>query len=658
VINTPTHTGYSDFARSILPNTQPIVSADQQSTLEVVNKMDRCDECEINQISHYCQNCDAYYCADCNHSAHHLKMLRAHTRFPCTVRSCYVTSRKCSLHQFDILNSNCLTCGVLICSSCMLDKHLNHKFELISTCASTLRDKSMPSLIGWNEYLTSFYEKHGGQRNLDIAFEASLSNIKSYFSVIREAVDDREAALIAELESSRVFSSSAFGDSVKHPLVDLLQLSEEIRTGQLNDFEICMCKDKVSAMRYLPSRFDLKYPQLCLFLDGEQKIKKLLLESCCTHRDNPPNKVTLDPCLGGFLVICEGVTPDVSYCLQFIVGGRSCASHILKATSSTLHYYVSDPMYWGETLFAVVYSVDERGYQQSSSKLSLAIGVSTTHNNLDCPFTRTPAAKAPKDLMNKGILYTIGTACGKLPTYIRPTDIGVTIMSSSSRSKDASLVIDNENRSPSFYFQDASLEIDIGIGRAIIPNAYNMNIATKDGINWKIEGKCATSEADSNWVPLAQGNATGDKNLLGIPINTSGAFRFHRVSFTSSRGYSQIGASTKIGGFEIFGSLLFGPTDTLKRSTPTFGTSGGLGATSARGFGFGTMKPAATAPSNNMKFEFGFAPSGAAPIIASFGGNINTGGLKLPGKAAGVGTTRGFGAAAGGKGRGLCQSSG
>lgn len=100
---------------------------------------------ETPEADSYCVDCKYFFCQECGREHKKFKSTRNHTLIP---RSEYergqhmaldLASMVCEVHEQKVLNVFCADCKTVICATCFIEKHKDHKGSDVNNCVDDFR---------------------------------------------------------------------------------------------------------------------------------------------------------------------------------------------------------------------------------------------------------------------------------------------------------------------------------------------------------------------------------------------------------------------------------------------------------------------------------------------------------------------------------------
>ncbi|XP_077981347.1 E3 ubiquitin-protein ligase TRIM45-like [Glandiceps talaboti] len=118
----------------------------EKRTEEAKKTQHKCEWCEENDATHFCRDCEQYFCGEC-FTTFHKKMKRAsshtvlsveeHEKTKFAMQSAILSVERCKVHPHNEVRFYCDTCQVPICSDCTIVDHRipDHSHRYLQTVA-------------------------------------------------------------------------------------------------------------------------------------------------------------------------------------------------------------------------------------------------------------------------------------------------------------------------------------------------------------------------------------------------------------------------------------------------------------------------------------------------------------------------------------------
>ncbi|CAG2230028.1 unnamed protein product [Mytilus edulis] len=155
-----------------------------------------CEVCVSAPGSHYCIDCEEYYCENCKFVHNRQKLSRNHQFQKASDRIPEGKSR-CSEHKEE-LSLICNTCNAQICTRCVTGKHNGHTFSQIVDVIVQLRGDNETKLRGKTNEANQNIKKIEESLNVfDNSVESVIKAINDEGNMIKRMVDKSVAQMIA-----------------------------------------------------------------------------------------------------------------------------------------------------------------------------------------------------------------------------------------------------------------------------------------------------------------------------------------------------------------------------------------------------------------------------------------------------------------------------
>ncbi|XP_063406059.1 E3 ubiquitin-protein ligase TRIM71-like [Mytilus trossulus] len=155
-----------------------------------------CEICMSGPGSHYCIDCEEYYCENCKFVHNRQKLSKNH-QFQKASDRIPEGKSKCSEHKEE-LTLICNTCNAQICTSCVTGKHNGHTFSKIVDILLQLRGDNETKLRGKTNEANQNIKKIEESLNvLDNSVENVIKDINDEGNMIKHMVDKSVAQMIA-----------------------------------------------------------------------------------------------------------------------------------------------------------------------------------------------------------------------------------------------------------------------------------------------------------------------------------------------------------------------------------------------------------------------------------------------------------------------------
>lgn len=172
-------------------------------------------ECELcdrgNETKWKCDTCEELLCEQCK--VIHLRSRIAHRHQVSSLTRYSKKERQnrdplqCSIHLNEKIHMYCNECEVLVCPDCIINLHLKHPLQKISSVGSKNRTKIEPCLTNGKKKMED-YEKvishiQKNQTDYSASVEEMINRIKIHGEEIKQEVDKQICELITQLEGKQ-----------------------------------------------------------------------------------------------------------------------------------------------------------------------------------------------------------------------------------------------------------------------------------------------------------------------------------------------------------------------------------------------------------------------------------------------------------------------
>jgi len=202
-----------------------------------------CQECEENNATKYCKDCELKQCDDCVTHIHKLKKRKDHVLI--TLKEYLATLEtkeekpkqqekveekddgpvgKCLLHPETKIAAYCRTCDEPICTTCLLSNHDGHKKMNLEEAKSISTEeylKILEDIKETNDLLTKFKKQLTDNNNI------ALNTLKEYFSNIRNNLKEKEESLVKLLNQFHSSNTSKLDGEIKTHSDMIKRMDEE-----------------------------------------------------------------------------------------------------------------------------------------------------------------------------------------------------------------------------------------------------------------------------------------------------------------------------------------------------------------------------------------------------------------------------------------------
>ncbi|VDI09243.1 Hypothetical predicted protein [Mytilus galloprovincialis] len=159
-----------------------------------------CEVCVSAPGSHYCIDCEEYYCENCKMLHNRQKLSRNH-QFQKASNLIPKGKSKCRKHKGE-LNLICNTCNVPVCTSCVTGNHKGHTFSKFDDVVKKLQGKNKTKILAkTNEANQNIKKIEESLKSFDISVASVIKAITDEGSMIKRMVDkavDQMITLVKE----------------------------------------------------------------------------------------------------------------------------------------------------------------------------------------------------------------------------------------------------------------------------------------------------------------------------------------------------------------------------------------------------------------------------------------------------------------------------
>ncbi|VDI70557.1 WASH complex subunit 7 [Mytilus galloprovincialis] len=154
-----------------------------------------CEICVSAPGSHYCIDCEEYYCENCKLLHNRQKLSRNHA-FQKATDLIPEGKSKCSKHKEE-LTLLCNTCNVPVCTSCVAGKHNKHDFSKIVDAIAQLREENETKIRAkTNDANQNLKKIEDSLKSFDNSVESVIKAINDEGNMIKRMVDKSVAEMI------------------------------------------------------------------------------------------------------------------------------------------------------------------------------------------------------------------------------------------------------------------------------------------------------------------------------------------------------------------------------------------------------------------------------------------------------------------------------
>ncbi|XP_063407247.1 transcription intermediary factor 1-beta-like isoform X2 [Mytilus trossulus] len=155
-----------------------------------------CEVCVSAPWSHYCIDCEEYYCENCKLLHNRQKLSRNH-QFQKASDLIPEGKSKCIEHEEE-LTLLCNTCNVLACTNCVTGNHYGHKFsKFVDAVAKLQGDNETKIRAKTNETNRNIKKIEDSLRSFNNAVDSVIKAITDESNMIKSLVDKFVAQMIA-----------------------------------------------------------------------------------------------------------------------------------------------------------------------------------------------------------------------------------------------------------------------------------------------------------------------------------------------------------------------------------------------------------------------------------------------------------------------------
>ncbi|VDI76610.1 Hypothetical predicted protein [Mytilus galloprovincialis] len=155
-----------------------------------------CQVCVSAPGSHYCIDCEEYYCGNCK-LLHHRERLSRNHQFQKASDLIPEGKSKCNEHKEE-LTLICNTCNAQVCTRCVTGKHNGHTFSQIFDVIVQLQGENETIIrIKTNEANQNMKKIEESLISFDNSVESVIKAIKDESNIIKRLVDKSVAQMIA-----------------------------------------------------------------------------------------------------------------------------------------------------------------------------------------------------------------------------------------------------------------------------------------------------------------------------------------------------------------------------------------------------------------------------------------------------------------------------
>jgi hypothetical protein len=172
--------------------------------------MSLCNECE-SKATEKCEKCDLNYCMTCSKIIHSLKKRKDHKTTKITnntiiTKNPEITTGLCTKHEKQKIIAFCKTCEETICLHCTFGEHDGHKrttlLEIKEDGESKFQNNFNETILieeNFSMFKKKFVEVKIKSKKKEK--ERKIKEIKDYYSILRESINNKEKEVINLQES-------------------------------------------------------------------------------------------------------------------------------------------------------------------------------------------------------------------------------------------------------------------------------------------------------------------------------------------------------------------------------------------------------------------------------------------------------------------------
>ena len=260
----------------------------------------RCGKCtkETRTATNYCRDCGEFICAACTDIHAQWDMFSKHEvvaldQFEKKVKQLDALKKVtlyCSLHEGKELELYCETCGELICHNCIVKKHKDHQYDLVSDTYERQKAEIIASLEPVEmqlENINKAIEKIDTQsKTVKTNMEAIEADIQKKVGELHELLEFRKAELMSQLSQTvqqKLKNLAVQKDEVETVQIQLVSclsfVRESLRTGSQGE----VMKMKKGVIRQIKEMTDTIKPDKlppCESLKLRLSVSPKVFQSC------------------------------------------------------------------------------------------------------------------------------------------------------------------------------------------------------------------------------------------------------------------------------------------------------------------------------------------------------------------------------------------
>ncbi|CAG2213558.1 unnamed protein product [Mytilus edulis] len=158
-----------------------------------------CEICVSASGSHYCLECEQYFCENCK-GFHKRQRVTKHHQFQSSSDVIPEGKSKCKDHNEDV-SFVCNTCNVAVCSSCVTGSHSGHAFSKLLDSISQLKETNTTDLRSKvHEATQNMKQIEEGLKAFDVKVEGIVKAITEEGTKIKTMVDKCISEKIASVK--------------------------------------------------------------------------------------------------------------------------------------------------------------------------------------------------------------------------------------------------------------------------------------------------------------------------------------------------------------------------------------------------------------------------------------------------------------------------
>ena len=304
-----------------------------------------CGKCtkDTRTATSYCRDCGEFICAGCTDvhiqwdlfSKHEVVPLDEFEKKVKQLDALKKVTLYCSLHEGKELELYCETCEELICHNCIVKKHRDHQYDLVTDTFERQKGEIVASLEPVERHLEN-------ADNMLKQIEAQSKAAKAKRDAIAAEIQQKTRELQEMLEKRKDELIRQLDESTQQTLKDLATQKDEVETTQT---QLASCLSFVRESLRTGSQGEV------------MKMKKGVVKQIREITDSIKSEKQLPPC--DLLNVCFSVSPKIAQsCQQFGVIG-------VKGTISAKKCYATgkglEVALLGEDATAVVHICTDEG---------------------------------------------------------------------------------------------------------------------------------------------------------------------------------------------------------------------------------------------------------------------------------------------------------